>query len=154
MMRLVRLVLPLLAALVVTGAAAQAEEATHGVPLPNLPAAAEGTKCVRDNDFMRRNHMKMLLHKRVETVHDGDRTTEFSLKRCVTCHAVKGADGQPVTAADPKHFCRTCHDYAAVRVDCFECHSSLPDPASKTASSPFDSKRTADIYNYLKEVER
>jgi len=32
----------------------------------------------------------------------------------------------PVTVDDPQHFCRTCHDYAAVRPDCFQCHASRP----------------------------
>ena len=47
---------------------------------------------------------------------------------------VKGADGKPVSFASPKHFCRTCHDYAAVHIDCFECHASRP-PAKTAASS-------------------
>lgn len=153
MMRLVRLLLPLAAVLVFTGALARAQDASH-VPLPALPAAAEGEKCLRDNDVMRRNHMTMLLHKRDMTVHDGDRTAEVSLRKCVTCHAVKGADGQSVTSADPRHFCRTCHDYAAVRIDCFECHSSVPEQAAKSAASPLDTRQIADLYKYLREVER
>lgn len=64
---------------------------------------------------MRRNHMKMLLHQRDETMHEGIRTKQYSLANCVSCHAVKGADGKPVAYSDPKHFCRTCHSYAAVR---------------------------------------
>jgi hypothetical protein len=24
------------------------------------------------------------------------------------------------------HFCQSCHNYAAVKIDCFECHSSKP----------------------------
>lgn len=153
MIGFVRLVLVLMAALVFTSAAAWAQQVSN-VPVPKLPEAAEGTKCLRDNDFMRRNHMKMLLHKRDQTVHDGDRTVEFSLKKCVTCHAVKGENGQPVTVNDPRHFCRTCHDYAAVKIDCFQCHTSLPETAGQTASTPFDPHRTADLYEYLKEVEQ
>jgi len=129
----------LLAALVAAGAAfglAHAEAAEAGrtpVPQPAKPAAAE--KCVADTDFMRRNHMKMLLHQRDETVHEGVRTKQFSLANCVSCHAVKGADGKPVAYSDPKHFCRTCHSYAAVRVDCFECHASRPDEKAKAAAA-------------------
>ena len=44
----------------------------------------------------------------------------------MNCHAVNGADGQPVGYADPKHFCRSCHDYESVSIDCFECHDSKP----------------------------
>ncbi|MCB1536935.1 MAG: hypothetical protein KDJ44_20055 [Rhodoblastus sp.] len=127
----------LLAALVVVGAAfgllkAEAGERTP-VPQPVKPAAAE--KCVADTQFMRRNHMKMLLHQRDETVHEGIRTKQFSLANCVSCHAVKGADGKPVAYSDPKHFCRTCHSYAAVRVDCFECHASRPEEKAKAANA-------------------
>ena len=88
------------------------------------PSRGQGEKCVADTNWMRRNHMKALNHQRDDTVHDGIRTPRFSLKGCIECHAVKAADGKPVTAASDKHFCRTCHDYAAVRIDCFECHAS------------------------------
>ena len=78
--------------------------------------------------------MVMLKHKRDLTVHEGDRQPEASLKECVSCHAVPGADGVPVTVADPKHFCRSCHDYAAVQIDCFECHASRPEAATATGA--------------------
>ena len=47
-------------------------------------------------------------------------------ERCVTCHAVRDASGVAVSAEDPRHFCRTCHDQVAVRTDCFSCHRSTP----------------------------
>jgi predicted CXXCH cytochrome family protein len=96
------------------------------------PARGQGEKCVADTDWMRRNHMTVLMHQRDATVHDGIRTRRFSLNGCIECHAVKGADGKPVTAANPAHFCRTCHDYAAVRMDCFECHASRPEAKADT----------------------
>jgi predicted CXXCH cytochrome family protein len=68
-------------------------------------------------------------------MYQGDRTPRFSLNECISCHAVPGADGKPVTVGDPKHFCRGCHDYAAVRVDCFECHASRP-ASGASAMSP------------------
>lgn len=113
----------LAAVLVLPQAAACAGEASW---LPK-PARGQGEKCVADTDWMRRNHMTVLNHQRDDTVHDGIRTQRFSLKGCIDCHAVKGADGKPVTVASPEHFCRTCHDYAAVRVDCFDCHASRPE---------------------------
>lgn len=133
----------LLAALVVVGAAlgllkAEAADRTP-VPQPVKPATAE--KCVADTQFMRRNHMKMLLHQRDETMHEGIRTKQYSLANCVSCHAVKGSDGKPVAYSDPKHFCRTCHSYAAVRIDCFECHASRPDEKAKAADA---SERSRD----------
>lgn len=96
---------------------------------PPQPAKGRGEKCVAPTDWMRRYHMTTLTHQRDETVHEGIRTEKFSLKGCIDCHQVKGEDGKPVTVADPKHFCRTCHDYAAVHVDCFDCHASRPDSA-------------------------
>ena len=102
------------------------------VQKPVLPKG-KGDKCVADTDFMRRNHMNMLLHQRDDTMHEGIRTKRFSLNECISCHVVKGADNKPVTVEDPKHFCRQCHDYTAVRVDCFECHASRPDSRGKKA---------------------
>ncbi len=98
------------------------------------PARGRGEKCVADTDWMRRNHMTVLNHQRDDTVHDGIRTERFSLKGCIDCHAVKGTDSRPVTIASDKHFCRTCHDYAAVQVDCFECHASRPESKATTTS--------------------
>lgn len=96
---------------------------------PVLPKAS-GDACVRDPEFMRVNHMEVLLHRRDKSVRHGDRakgdTAKESLNACLTCHAVAGDDNKPVGFSDPKHFCRTCHDYAAVKVDCFECHNSKP----------------------------
>ena len=77
--------------------------------------------------------MTMLKHQRDDTVHEGERDGDFSIKACVTCHAVNGADGQPVGYSDPKHFCRSCHAYASVSIDCFECHESKPAPQAKAA---------------------
>ncbi|NOZ53226.1 MAG: hypothetical protein GXP08_08800 [Gammaproteobacteria bacterium] len=82
---------------------------------------------------MRKNHMELLLHQRDKTVHRGIRTKKHSLKECITCHAVNGHDGKPVNAVNPKHFCRQCHRYVAVKIDCFECHASKPRPSSLSA---------------------
>lgn len=90
---------------------------------PDIPKG-QGESCVADTDFMRRNHMDLLKHQRDETMLQGIRSEPYSLKDCVACHAVNGADGVPVTATSPEHFCRSCHDYAAVKIDCFECHAS------------------------------
>jgi predicted CXXCH cytochrome family protein len=100
--------------------------ATAGAPRPDIPEAVKGKQCVEETSFMRKNHMELLLHQRDETVHKGIRTKKHSLKACFTCHVVKDANNKPVTVKNPKHFCRECHDYAAVKVDCFECHASVP----------------------------
>jgi hypothetical protein len=78
--------------------------------------------CVAATQVMRRDHMKFLTHQRDRTVHEGIRTTKHSLAGCVDCHAgtktgtVLGTDG----------FCQSCHTYAGVRLDCFECHAARP----------------------------
>jgi predicted CXXCH cytochrome family protein len=106
-----------------------------GISLPDIPKG-EGKECIAPKAFMRRNHMNMLKHDRDETVHLGNRTIKASLKECVSCHAVNGADLKPVTVEDPKHFCRSCHDYVAVKIDCFECHASRPDVTLKSKLNP------------------
>lgn len=100
-----------------------------------VPAKGKGDACVAPTDWMRRYHMTALNHQRDATVHEGIRTDKFSLKGCIECHAVRGADGRPVTVKDAGHFCRTCHDYTAVKVDCFECHASRPEGDGATASN-------------------
>jgi predicted CXXCH cytochrome family protein len=133
-----RVVTPLAVALAALLAAAvllppSAPACAGDAPWPPKPMRGRGESCVADTGWMRRNHMTALTHQRDVTVHDGIRTKRFSLKGCVECHAVKGADGRAVTAASPAHFCRACHDYVAVRVDCFECHASRPE-ADATAA--------------------
>ncbi len=95
----------------------------------------KGDSCLADKDFMRLNHMDLLQHDRDLTMHKGDRSIKYSLKKCVACHAVNGDDGQPVSVADPKHFCKSCHNYAAVTIDCFQCHASKPDVAASKLSN-------------------
>jgi len=119
------IVLFFLAGLTLVMAAADEEAEVGGVPLPSIPSG-QGENCVEDTDFMRRNHMELLLHQRDDTVLQGIRSKQHSLKECIDCHAVHGEDGRPVTVTSPQHFCRSCHDYAAVNIDCFQCHASRP----------------------------
>lgn len=119
----------------------QAVAADNGrVPAPVIPMG-HGDKCVEDTDFMRRNHMSLLDHQRDKTMHEGIRSKQYSLRECISCHAVAGPDDVPVTVSSPQHFCRSCHDYAAVSIDCFQCHASRPGsgdlPADKHFSSTF-----------------
>ena len=107
-------------------AAMEKESGDNRVPLPVIPRG-QGDNCVADTQFMRRNHMTMLRHQRDETMRQGIRGKQYSLKECVACHAVTGPDAMPVTVASPEHFCRSCHDYAAVNIDCFQCHASRPE---------------------------
>ncbi len=122
--RLVTLGIP---ALALAGAVLAGVLAGAGDPVPR-PAVAKGRgeSCVAETSVMRRDHMRLLEHQRQRTVGQGVRSGAYSLARCLDCHAVPGEDGTPVTFASPRHFCRSCHDYAAVRIDCFECHASRP----------------------------
>lgn len=97
---------------------------------PTIPKALEKTDKGHAK-LMRLDHMDLMTHKRDETVHNGIRTDQNSLKACISCHAVHGPDRKPVSIKSPKHFCRTCHDYAAVKIDCFQCHSSKPEAANQ-----------------------
>ena len=81
----------------------------------------KGEACVAPTAEMRRDHMKMLVHQRDKTVREGLREPRFSLKGCVDCHA--GQDTGSVLGQDG--FCSSCHAFAAVKIDCFECHSPM-----------------------------
>jgi hypothetical protein len=121
------------------------------VPIPH-PPKGKGDHCVLPTPEMRRNHMKYILHERHETMHKGIRNPQFSLEGCIHCHVVYGADGKPVSIKSPKHFCNSCHGYAAVHIDCFECHASTPTetPEAKRLFKPiglYDSKIEAPAGN-------
>jgi len=111
----------LMIALLAAGLAVAGEDRPARVALPAIKIE-KGDKCVAPAAEMRRDHMTMLLHQRDQTMHRGIRTTRHSLKGCIDCHAsprtnsVLGKDG----------FCESCHAYAAVSMDCFECHSPAP----------------------------
>lgn len=95
-----------------------------GAPQPVIEKAAKGEQCVEDTDYMRKNHMKVLNHHRDKTVIEGVRTKKHSLKECINCHASQKTGS---VAKSPDNFCVSCHAYAAVKIDCFECHSTKPE---------------------------
>jgi hypothetical protein len=115
------------------GEQAHATGKSGRVPVPVLHINKDkGDECVEPEDVMRRNHMQFILHQRDKTMHEGIRTSKYSLKNCVNCHAdpktnsVLGKDG----------FCASCHRYAAVHIDCFECHSSQREVTAEAAAPP------------------
>lgn len=122
----------LAALLVLAGATLAALAAEPRTPQPVIERAKAGTTCVADAATMRRTHMDLLKHQRVQTVRQGVRSGAASLKACVECHA--GAQTRSVNTA-PTDFCVSCHRYAAVQIDCFECHSSHAG-AGQTAMAP------------------
>ena len=93
-------------------------------------------QCVESTDFMRRNHMEVLLHQRDQTVHQGIRTKQHSLAECVSCHAEKDADGKFVSINGAGQFCQGCHATAAVSIDCFQCHAARPEASARSMPSP------------------
>lgn len=95
-------------------------------PVPSIAPAKPGSECVAPPAQMRREHPDMLKHQRDETVHGGIRGAKASLKACVACHASVQTQSVALASGD---FCISCHSYAAVKVDCFECHASQPKAA-------------------------
>ena len=79
-------------------------------------------QCVEATEVMRRDHMKLLAHQRDRTVREGIRTRQHSLSGCVECHASRKTG----SVLGERGFCQSCHVYAGVRLDCFECHAAKP----------------------------
>ena len=100
------------------------------VPLPEVPQARAKVSatqgCVEPTQEMRKNHMNYILHQRDKTMYDGIRTRQYSLEECINCHVSPGADGAIPGADSHEHFCNSCHAYAAVHIDCFQCHADRP----------------------------
>lgn len=105
------------------------------VPPKAKAKASEKTVCVEPISEMRRNHMTLLKHKRDETLREGIRTKTHSLAECIDCHVTPKKNGEFARIGDSEHFCSSCHNYAAVNVDCFDCHSDLPEDASNKLHS-------------------
>ena len=82
--------------------------------------------CVEPTGFMRRNHMELIKHQRDATVHQGIRSTKHSLAGCIDCHVSRDPEGQPLPVNGEHQFCNACHAFAAVDVNCFGCHASVP----------------------------
>ena len=80
-----------------------------------------GEACVAPVAEMRRDHMKMLFHQRDRTMRQGIREARASLKGCIECHASQKTG----SVLGKEGFCSSCHEYAAVTIDCFECHTPL-----------------------------
>jgi len=125
-----RLAAALMAAVLAVAGSAHAQDKRAGrVALPAVKIE-NGKTCVAPVEEMRRSHMSMLFHQRDRTLRQGVREPRFSLKGCVECHAsretgsVLGKDG----------FCSSCHSYASVKIDCFECHT--PSRRERVAGKP------------------
>ena len=130
-------------------------------PQPTIAIARAGTHCLAAPDVMRREHPDMLKHQRTLTVREGKRGMPASLNACIACHATgTSAVGSPAGTAEPRadgagdehssaeptsaqtktagpgaHFCESCHAYAAVKLDCFECHAKTPRAMAQQAGA-------------------
>ena len=83
----------------------------------NLPANEE--QCVESAEYMRANHMDLLLDWREEVVRDGLRTytatdgkeyVKSLTDTCLDCHSPK------------VEFCDQCHNYVGATPNCWNCH--------------------------------
>jgi len=113
--------LPLALPFVLCALSTWAADDTGRTPKPVIERATAGNTCVADAATMRREHMNLLKHERDDTVRGGIRGAKFSLKECIDCHASPRTGS--VAKADT-NFCVSCHSYAAVKIDCFECHTA------------------------------
>ncbi|EDN71421.1 electron transport protein DsrJ [Beggiatoa sp. PS] len=102
----------------------------EGIPIPNPPKAKQNVsdtqKCVEPIEEIRSDHGHILKHHRDETMHKGVRTKKHSLVGCIDCHVTTDQNGNYPSITSQEHFCRSCHTYAAVSIDCFQCHASKP----------------------------
>ncbi|MCW8927691.1 MAG: hypothetical protein OQK40_02580, partial [Gammaproteobacteria bacterium] len=119
-------VLPALLVLTLSAPASAGDKEGVG---PNIPAPVKGEQCVEDTDVMRKNHMKFLMKHRDETLREGIRTKQHSLKECIECH-VPAKDEAQATRSEGEHFCKSCHMYTGVKIDCFECHATVPEKSA------------------------
>lgn len=110
------------------------------VPRPKPAKAFKGEQCVEPVDLMRREHMNLLQHQRDETLRDGVRGNKYSLNACIDCHATKSPDVAGGKVRTLKPFCAECHEYAAVSIDCFQCHTgaAMPDNNGQSSVLPTD----------------
>lgn len=131
--------------------------ALAGLIAAAMPVRAE--QCIVPTAQIRRAHPDLLKHQRDLTVHRGQRGAAASLDACINCHAAPENQhliealrtrlygATPTGAAQANRaakrfaadqgaaFCQTCHSYAAVKLDCFECHAQSPRVA-QGASKP------------------
>ncbi len=108
---------------VLAWAGSESKPKAGGAPKPVIQKAVKGEQCVEDTDYMRRNHMVVLDVHRDKVVIEGIRTKKHSLKECINCHASE-TTGSVAAAKDD--FCVSCHSFASVKIDCFDCHSTKP----------------------------
>jgi hypothetical protein len=112
---------------VLIGLTLMSTSALAETPFPTIHEPSdESLKCIQPEDEMRRNHMNYILHERDETMHEGVRNEPGSLAACIDCHVEPNENGEIAGIDSKEHFCNSCHQYAAVQIDCFQCHADRP----------------------------
>lgn len=106
---------------------AQAEDVKRYVVESSQAAKLES--CVEPTEQMRRHHMEFIKHQRIATVHEGIRTEKYSLSGCVGCHIGYDRNQLPEPINQPDQFCGACHAFAAIDLNCFDCHAAVPNGA-------------------------
>jgi hypothetical protein len=87
-------------------------------------------------------------------MHNGIRTRQYSLEECINCHVAPAADGSYARFGNTEHFCSSCHTYAAVRIDCFQCHADRPVRSSQMTALPAGHPSLAESKQELHERVR
>jgi hypothetical protein len=86
---------------------------------PELQVVKNSKQCVAATSYMRVHHMNLLNEWRDEAVRDGNRTyvglggvkyTKSLRGTCMGCHTSR------------VEFCSRCHQYAGVKLQCWDCH--------------------------------
>lgn len=152
--------LRILLAVLVVGVASTVIAEERSALWPDVPKAT-GEPHAEGNEYWRKNHMSLMQHDRDLTVQDGQRDIGASLKECFDCHTTTNSAGTVLSYADEGHFCRACHDFAAVKVDCFMCHRSTPDGVEEgkvhanvtLPSAKPDQDDAKEVFAYLQEIK-
>ena len=134
----------LLALTAVAVSPAGALAADSGVPVPSPAKAFKGEQCVEPVETMRREHMVYLKHQRDETLRDGIRGQKYGLNECIDCHATADPSIAGGKIRTLKPFCKECHAYAAVSIDCFACHSGTAQNDKTGSLLPNEKEEMAD----------
>ena len=86
-----------------------------------------GEACVEPTPIMRREHKRFLFEQRDATVHQGVRGGRYSLNGCIRCHVNRDDTDRMIPVNAAGQFCESCHTFAGVDMDCFQCHATTPD---------------------------
>ena len=105
--------------------------ALAAAPTPTVKIENPG-QCIAPAEEMRKNHMEMLHHQRNRTMRQGIRGEKASLNECINCHASKTSG----SVLGKEGFCQECHSYAAVKLDCWDCHQPKAGHAKAAGVKP------------------